>query len=336
MTYVLAVAQDTRDPLAGVEVTDHAPGRRAGERPDGVPADWVRVRVRAAALNHHDLWSLRGVGLPAERLPMVLGTDAAGVDDDGAAVVVHAVLASPGWAGDETLDPRRTLLSERHPGTLAPEVWVPAANLVPMDPALTWAEAACLPTAYLTAYRMLFTAGGLTPGRTVLVQGTGGGVASAAIVLARAAGLRVWATGRDEGRRARALALGAHAVVEAGGRLPEQVDAVLDTVGAATWAHSLRVLAPGGVLVVGGATSGDAPPAELRRVFFRSLRVHGVTMGTRQELAAVQRFLVAAGVRPVIDSVRPVEHARDALARLAAGEAFGKVVLVRDEGEALA
>jgi NADPH:quinone reductase-like Zn-dependent oxidoreductase len=168
------------------------------------------------------------------------------------------------------------------------------------------------------------------------VQGTGGGVASAAIVLARAAGLRVWATGRDEGRRARALALGAHAVVEAGGRLPEQVDAVLDTVGAATWAHSLRVLAPGGVLVVGGATSGDAPPAELRRVFFRSLRVHGVTMGTRQELAAVQRFLVAAGVRPVIDSVRPVEHARDALARLAAGEAFGKVVLVRDEGEALA
>jgi NADPH:quinone reductase-like Zn-dependent oxidoreductase len=332
MTYVLAVDQDADDPLAGLDVAASAPGRRRGERPAGVPADWVRVRVRAAALNHHDIWSLRGVGLPAERLPMVLGTDAAGLADDGAAVVVHAVLASPGWAGDETLDPRRTLLSERYPGTLAPEVWVPAANLVPKDPALSWAQAACLPTAYLTAYRMLFSAAALRPGQTVLVQGTGGGVASAAIVLARAAGLRVWAAGRDPARRARAQALGAHAVVEPGARLPAQVDAVLDTVGAATWAHSLRALAPGGVLVVAGATTGDAPPAELRRVFFRSLRVHGVTMGTRQELVAVQRFLVASGVRPVVDAVLPVESAREGLARLASGEAFGKVVLVREDG----
>ena len=121
--------------------------------------------MRAAALNHHDLWSLRGVGLPAERLPMVLGCDAAGVDEDGNEVVVHAVVATRGWGGDETLDPRRWLLSERYQGTLAEEVAVPRRNVVPKPPALSLEEAACLPTAWLTAYRMLFTQAGVQPGR---------------------------------------------------------------------------------------------------------------------------------------------------------------------------
>lgn len=327
MTYVYATATAADDPLSALVVAPELAGRAPGERPPGVPPDWVRVRVRAAALNHHDLWSLRGVGLAQESLPMVLGTDAAGVADDGREVLVHAVVATPGYDGDETLDPRRSLLSERYPGTLAPEVWVPARNLVPKDPALTWAEAACLPTTFLTAYRMLVTSGGLRPGQTVLVQGTGGGVASAAILLARACGLRVWATGRDDERRRRAEALGAHATFEAGARLPAQVDAVVDTAGAATWSHSLRALAPGGVLLVAGATTGDASPAELRRVFFRSLRIHGVTMGTRVELERVQALLVATGTRPVLDSVRPVDQARAAFERLLAGEAFGKVVL---------
>ncbi len=333
MTYVYAAAQSPDDPLSGLEVSPSMPRRGPGERPAGVPAEWVRVRVRAASLNHHDLWSLRGVGLPPDRLPMVLGTDATGVDDGGRPVLVHAVIPSPGYDGDETLDPRRTLLSERYPGTLAPEVWVPQRNLVPKDPALTWAEAACLPTTFLTAYRMLFGSGGLTPGQTVLVQGTGGGVASAAILIARAGGLRVWATGRDEWRRTRAAGLGAHATFPPGARLPEQVDAVVDTAGAATWAHSLRALAPGGVLVVAGATTGDAPPADLRRIFFRSLRVHGVTMGTRDELARVQALLVATGARPVLDSVRPAAEARQALARMLSGEAFGKLVLTWDEAD---
>ncbi len=330
MSYVYAAAQSSEDPLAGLVVAPSMPGRRPGERPAGLPDEWVRVRVRAASLNHHDLWSLRGVGLPPERLPMVLGTDAAGLDDDDREVLVHAVVASPGYDGDESLDPRRTLLSERHPGTLAPEVWVPPRNLVRKDPALTWAEAACLPTTFLTAHRMLFGSGGLGPGRTVLVQGTGGGVATAAILLARAAGLRVWVTGRDEARRERAAGLGAHATFPAGARLPEQVDAVVDTVGAATWDHSLRALAPGGVLLVAGATTGDPPHADLRRIFFRSLRVHGVTMGTRAELARVQATLVATGVRPVVDSVRPAGAARAAVARMLNGEAFGKLVLTWD------
>ncbi|MFC4555994.1 zinc-binding dehydrogenase [Georgenia faecalis] len=320
MMTVRATAQDARDPLSGVTVADVAD-------PGPPEAGWVPVDVRAAALNHHDLWSLRGVGLPADRLPMVLGTDAAGTDPDGRAVLVHAVLSTPGWEGDETLDPARTLLSERYPGTLAERVWVPARNLVPKHPDLTWAEAACLPTAYLTAYRLLFTAAALRPGRTVLVQGAGGGVATAAIVLGRAAGLRVWVTSRDEAKRARALEIGAHAAFATGERLPEQVDAVVETVGEATWGHSLRALRPGGTVAVAGATSGAMPPADLNRIFFRSLRVVGATMGTRDELVAVQEMLVATGARPVVDDVLPLSAAPQALARLAGGDVVGKLVL---------
>src|SRR4051794_26890490 len=243
-----AVALDKDDPLAGLEV---------GERPDpGVPDGWTTVDVRAASLNHHDLWSLRGVGLSAEQLPMILGCDAAGVDADGRDVIVHAVVAGEGGRGDETLDPKRSLLSERHPGTLAERVAVPRGNLVPKPAELSFEEAACLPTAWLTAYRMLFNRGAVKPGQTVLVQGAGGGVATAAIALGRAAGVRVWATSRSEAKRERAKELGADAVFEPGARLPERVDAVLETVGEATWSHSMKSLKPGGTLVVSGATSG--------------------------------------------------------------------------------
>ena len=318
MRCAFARSQDPADPLAGLMV---------GELDPEPPAGWVPVTVRAASLNHHDLWSLRGVGLPADRLPMILGTDAAGVLDDGTEVVVHSVIPSDGWYGEETLDPRRTLLSELHPGTLAERVWVPARNVVLKDPALSWAEAACLPTAYLTAYRMLFDAAGLRPGQTVLVQGAGGGVATAAILLARAAGLRVWCTSRTEAKRARALELGAHDAFETGARLPEQVDAVMETVGEATWAHSLKALRPGGTVAVAGATSGAMPPADLSRVFFRSLRVAGTTMGTREQLVAVQQMLVATGVRPVVDSVVPLDGVRGALARMADGDVTGKIVV---------
>lgn len=320
MRCAAVVSQDPDAPLAGL---------RVGDLPDpGAPGPgWVPVTVRAASLNHHDLFSLRGVGLPAERLPMVLGTDAAGVLEDGTEVVVHSVIPSPSWTGEETLDPRRTLLSELHPGTLAERVWVPAGNVVPKDPALTWEEAACLPTAYLTAYRMLFDAAALRPGHTVLVQGAGGGVATAATVLGRAAGLRVWVTSRSETKRARAVELGAHAAFETGARLPEQVDAVVETVGEATWAHSLRALRPGGTVAVAGATSGPMPPAELNRIFFRSLRVIGTTMGTRAQLVDLQRMLVATGARPVVDSVVPLAEVGDALARLAAGDVVGKIAV---------
>ena len=305
-------------PLAALQV---------GERPDPVvPDGWVRVKVRAASLNHHDLWSLRGVGLPVDRMPMILGTDAAGTTDDGREVIVHAVIASPGWEGDETLDPGRTLLSELHQGTLAEYVVVPSGNLVSKPAAITFEDAACLPTAWLTAYRMLARCG-LHPGDTVLVQGSSGGVASAAIQLAQLMGLRTWATARTGVKRAFALELGADAAFDTGARLPERVDAVIETVGKATWGHSLKALRPGGTVVISGATSGDDPPADLNRIFFLQLRVQGSTMGTREELAALVDLLATSGVRPRVDRVLPLEAAADGLAALEAGEVLGKVVL---------
>ena len=318
MLAAYAAATNADDPLAVLEV---------GDRPEPDPPEgWTTVEVRAASLNHHDLWSLRGVGLPDDRLPMILGCDAAGVDADGNEVIVHSVIATDDWRGDETLDPKRTLLSELHQGALAERVAVPRRNLVPKPEALSFEQAACLPTAWLTAYRMLFTKAGVQPGDTVLIQGAGGGVASAAIVLARQAGLRVWVTSRDEAKREKALELGAHAAFESGARLPERVDAVMETVGEATWKHSLRSLRPGGTIVVSGATSGQAPSAELQRVFFLQLNIVGSTMGTREELAQLARLCETTGIRPEIDRVLPLAEARDGFAALAAGDVFGKIV----------
>ncbi|HEY1643922.1 MAG TPA: zinc-binding dehydrogenase [Streptosporangiaceae bacterium] len=318
MFAVTAARLDAEDPLAGLDLGEHA----EPAPPDG----WTTVTVKAAALNHHDVWSLRGVGLPADRLPMILGCDAAGVDADGREVVVHAVIGDPAGTGDETLDPRRSLLSERYDGTFAERVAVPRRNLVPKPAALTFEQAACLPTAYLTAYRMLFDRAGLEPGATVLVQGAGGGVATALILLGRAAGFRMWVTSRTQARRARALELGADQAFESGARLPERVDAVMETVGEATWAHSLRALRPGGTIVVSGATSGQVPPAELSRVFFLQLSVVGSTMGSRDQLARLLTFLEQTGTRPVIDRVLPLARARDGFAAMIDGAVFGKIV----------
>jgi NADPH:quinone reductase-like Zn-dependent oxidoreductase len=322
MFAVYAESFSTDDPLAGLVV---------GQRPEPeAPDGWTTVTVKAASLNHHDLWSLRGVGLREEALPMILGCDAAGLDEDGNEVVVHAVISDPHWTGDETLDPKRSLLSERYQGTFADKVVVPRRNVVPKPASLSFEEAACLPTAWLTAYRMLFTQGDLRAGDTVLVQGAGGGVATALIALARAGGLRVFATSRDEEKRKRALELGAHEVFESNARLPEKVDAVMETVGKATWSHSIKSLRPGGTLVVSGATSGpDLDNAELTRIFFLPLRVIGSTMGTHGELAALVNMLDATGLRPVIDRVLPMEDARDGFAAMASGEVFGKLVFTR-------
>ncbi|MEU7896211.1 zinc-binding dehydrogenase [Nonomuraea sp. NPDC049152] len=315
MFAVTATQTDPDDPLAGLTLGEH-PDPQA---PDG----WTTVSVRAAALNHHDLWTLKGVGIRQDRLPIVLGCDAAGVDEDGNEVIVHSVI---GQGADETLDPKRSLLSEVHDGTFAEKVAVPRRNLVPKPAALSFEEAACLPTAWLTAYRMLFDKAGLQPGSTVLVQGAGGGVATAVIALGRAAGFRVWATSRSEEKRERAVRLGADQVFEPGARLPERVDAVMETVGQATWDHSLKSLRPGGRIVVSGATSGAVPPADLNRVFFLQLSVVGSTMGTRDQLSRLAVFLEQTGVRPLIDRSMPMAEARDGFAAMHEGELFGKVV----------
>ncbi|MFV0252320.1 MAG: zinc-binding dehydrogenase [Beutenbergiaceae bacterium] len=322
MRSVFAAAQSADEPLSGLAIGDLEPQ---------LPSGWVWVQVRAAALNHHDLWTLRGVGLPGERLPMILGTDAAGIAPDGSDVMVHSVIASPGWRGDETLDPRRTLLSELHQGTLAERVAVPAGNLVPKPAALSYAQAACLPTAYLTAYRMLFVTGRARPGQRVLIQGAGGGVATAALLLARAASMEIVVSSRSARKRAWTLEHGAQEAIEPGARIAP-VDLVVETVGEATWQHSLRALRPGGAVVVAGATSGAMPGADLNRVFFRSLRVLGSTMGTRAELEDVAAMMTTAAIVPEIASCGDFDSdddVRAAFAQLAAGDQLGKVVLTR-------
>ena len=322
MLAAFAARIDRENPLGALEVS---------ERPEpSVPAGWTTVSVRAASLNHHDLWSLRGIGLSHDHLPMILGCDAAGIDESGREVIVHAVITSEEWRGDDTFDPRRSLLSERHQGTFAQRVAVPARNLVPKPAELSFEQAACLPTAWLTAYRMLFTRGRVVPGQTILVQGASGGVATALITLASATGVRVWVTSRSKEKRAAALALGADRAFEPGARLSDRVDAVMETTGAATWGHSIRSLKPGGVLVISGATTGDASPAELTRIFFLQLSIVGSTMGTRDELERLIRLCVDRGVRPQIDSTLPLSDARAGFERMLAGDLQGKIVFTVD------
>ncbi|WP_028708366.1 zinc-binding dehydrogenase [Propionicicella superfundia] len=313
---------DPEDPVAGLDI---------GQVPEPTPREnWTTVDLRAAALNQHDLWSLRGVGLRAEQLPMILGTDGAGTAPDGTEVVLHAVIGGATGHGVGPAEPR-SLLSERYPGTLAEQVSVPTWNLVPKPAELSWAEAACIPTAWLTAYRMLFPVGRALPGQRVLVQGAGGGVASAAISLAAAAGCEVWATSRSAAKRELALTMGATGAVAPGERLPARMDLVVETVGAATWSHSMKAVRPGGTVVVAGATTGEPSRTEMQRLFFLEISILGVTMGTKQDLENLLAFLARTGVRPVIDSTYALADAGSALRRLAAGEQIGKVVVqVRD------
>jgi NADPH:quinone reductase-like Zn-dependent oxidoreductase len=311
----------------------------------------VRLRTRATSLNHHDLWTLAGVGAPST-FPWILGCDVAGIVDaygpdssqplaPGAPVVAHSVvtcgICNACLGPDETSCRKFGMLSEGvWEGTMAEYCLVPAQNLFPLPPSLTFEQAACLPTAYLTAYRMLFTKAALRPGESVLIQGGGGGLSTAAEALALAAGLRVMVSSRDPGKREAALARGVHHAVATGKEATGEVlqltggdgvDAVIESVGQATWGTSLRVLRKGGALVVAGATSGADPPADLRRVFWRQLRILGSTMGTRAEFAALLEMVEATGLRPLIDRTYPLSEARAAFQRLESGQVSGKLVL---------
>ena len=312
MRAAIATGADQEQPLRALSV---------GEAPEPAATEgWVTVDVRAASLNHHDLWSLRGVGLPPDRLPMILGCDAAGVDPEGNAVVIYPVVADPG-------DPRGySLLSERHPGTLAERVAVPRENLIAKPAGVSFLEAACLPTAWLTAFHMLTTRGRVDEGAAVLVQGAGGGVATAAVALALAMGKRVYASSRDPGKRERIAALGATAI-EPGARLPERVDVVIESVGEPTFDHSMKCAAPGARIVVCGATGGHRATVDLRRLFAMRLELLGSTMGSRAELAALLDLCVEKDVRPIIDSTYGFTAVAEAFARLSSGDVVGKVAL---------
>ena len=322
MFAVYATGTNAHDPLSCLGVGDVVAAQRT-------PEDWVTVHVRAASLNHHDLWSLRGPGLEPESLPMILGTDAAGVTDDGREVIVHAVIADPDrGGGDETRDPDRHLLSERVPGTFAERVRVPARNLIDKPAQLSWEEAACLPTAWLTAYRMLTRHGEAVPGQTVLVQGAAGGVSTALVLLAKSMGLRVWVTSRDEAKRTWASEIGADRALAPGEAVPAPVDLVMETVGAATWQHSLDSVRFGGRVVISGITSGAMPAADLLSVLAKVVTVQGSVMGTADELRRLVDALVLTGVRPLIDRVLPMSSAVEAITAMEHGSLRGKIVLV--------
>jgi NADPH:quinone reductase-like Zn-dependent oxidoreductase len=299
---------------------------RYEEAPDPAPGEGeVLIRLRAAALNHIDLWIRKG--LPSVPKPWILGSDGAGDRvDTGERVVIN-----PG------LDDGARVLGEHTDGTNAELIAVPAEYVHPIPDTMPFEEAAAFPLVFQTAYRMLVTKAQLREGEWVLAWGIGGGVATASLAIAKALGARVLATSSSDAKLERALALGADAVVNHAtgdvaavvkdGTAGEGVDVVVEHVGEATWKTSLASVRAGGRVVVCGATSGPNPPAQLHRVWWKQLTIYGSTMGTREDFAGAFELVKSGRARPVIDTVFPLAEARAAHERMERGEQFGKIVL---------
>ena len=307
---------------------------RYEDAPDPSPAAGeVLIRLRAVSLNHLDLWVRKG--LPSVPKPRILGADGAGVVESTGAGVDgfergQRVVINPGLEHDN----RITVIGEHTDGTHAELIAVPAANVYPLDDGLSFEEAAAFPLVFETAYRMLVTRAGLRAGEWVLVWGIGGGVATAALTIAKALGANVLATSSSDEKLEHARALGADATVNhasgdvaAAAKELGGVDVVVEHVGEATWKTSLGAVKPGGRVAVCGATSGPNPPAQLHRVWWKQLTIVGSTMGTRADFEAVYELVRTGQAKPVIDRVFPLEAIREAHERLEAGEQLGKIVL---------
>jgi len=319
------------------------------------PTD-VRVRMHAVALNHLDLFVL--AGLPGVTLQpnWVVCADGAGVVDSvgsaaGSLAPGDRVLINPGisdrsctycLAGEQSLCEHFQLLGEHLSGTAAEYVVVPAANLRAVPSGVSWESAAAFPLATLTAWRMVVTRAQLRAGETVLIWGIGGGVAVAALQIAKRLGARVWVTSSSDAKLARARELGAdesfnHTTVDVAREIRARtskrgVNVVVDDVGEATWESSLRVLGKGGRLVTCGATSGPMVRTDVRRLFWNQWTILGSTMGNDRELDAVMTELAAGALLPPIDAVFPLSEARAAYERLSHAGQFGKIVLrLRDD-----
>jgi len=323
MFAVYATHAAPNDPLSALMI---------GDRPEpDVPNGWVRVKVSHASLNRHDLFTLLGVSGHPEGItyPLILGNDAAGTLDDGTPVVIYPVMGSTAWRGDETLDPEWHIPSEFIQGTFADYAVIPKRNVIPLPNDFSPLHASVLGTAWLTAYRALFTKSGLRPGETVLVQGATGGMATALIQLGQAAGFEVWVTSRSEDGRARAEALGAHRSFAPDEALPRKVRAAIDNVGVASLAHSLSSLARGGTLVTLGGTTGLDVPLNLLRVIADQLTITGSIMGTRKDMEDMMRLIVRAGIEPEIGAVLPMERAEVGFCAMWEGRTRGKTVFTR-------
>ncbi len=289
----------------------------------------VLVCLRAASLNHLDLWVRKG--LPSVPKPRILGADGAGIrEDTGERVVIN-----PGIEHGDKI----TVIGEHMDGTHAELVAVPEGNVYPLPDDISFEEAAAFPLVFETAYRLLVTKAHLREGEWVLLWGIGSGVASAGLVIAKAFGARALVTSSSDEKLDRARELGADATVNhATGDVREAVasatgqgvDVVLEHVGEATWQSSLQAARTGGRIVVCGATSGPNPPAALHRIWWKQLTIHGSTMGTREDFEGAYELVKSGRAKPVVDSVFPLEQARAAHERLEAGEQFGKIVLTVD------
>jgi NADPH:quinone reductase-like Zn-dependent oxidoreductase len=323
MFAVYATHADPENPLAALKI---------GEQPEPtVPDGWVRVKVSHASLNRHDLFTLQGISGHPEgiKFPMILGNDAAGTLDDGTPVVIYPLMGTDDWRGDETLDPGWHIPSEFIPGTFADYAVVPRRNAIPLPSNLSPRHASVLGTAWLTAYRALFTKSGLRGGETVLVQGATGGMATALIQLGRAAGFEVWATSRTEEGRTMAKALGANDCFRSNEPLPRKVPAVIDNVGSASWTHSISSLARGGTLVLTGGTTGFDVTLNLLPLLADQLTITGSIMGTLEDMKNMMNLIVHAGIEPEIGEVLPMQRAQEAFRAMWEGKTRGKLVFTR-------
>jgi NADPH:quinone reductase-like Zn-dependent oxidoreductase len=300
---------------------------RYEDAPDPQPgAGEVLVRLRAASLNHLDLWIRKG--LPSVPKPRILGADGAGIrEDTGERVVIN-----PGLEHGDTI----TVVGEHMDGTHAELVAIPESNVYPLPDGLSFGEAAAFPLVFETAYRLLVTKAGLSEGEWILLWGIGSGVATAGLAIAKALGAKALVTSSSDEKLERARELGADAAVnhadgdviaavkEATGGAG--VDVVLEHVGEATWARSLRAARAGGRIAVCGATTGANPPAALHRIWWKQLTIYGSTMGTKEDFEGAYELVKSGRARPVIDSVLPLAEARAGHERMEAGEQFGKIV----------
>jgi NADPH:quinone reductase-like Zn-dependent oxidoreductase len=296
---------------------------RYEDAPDPEPAPGeVLVELRAASLNHLDLWIRKG--LPSVPKPRILGADGAGLVD-GKRVVIN-----PGIEHGDKI----TVVGEHMDGTHAELIAVPEGNVYPIPDELSFEEAAAFPLVFETAYRMLVTRAALKEGEWVLVWGVGGGLASAANLIARALGARTIVTSSSDDKLARvdADAKVNHASADVVETVKEATegrgaDVVVESVGDATWQRSLQAAAQRGRITVCGATSGPNPPAALHRIWWKQLSVLGSTMGTKDDFEGVYELVTSGRVKPIVDAVFPLSDARAAHERMEAGEQLGKIVL---------